>query len=65
MEHLRDIDERSIRSFSLRLFGIQTIEDMFPPDNLSGDREPRTPIPPILTSSEDVETNVSHAFCNA
>lgn len=58
MEQLSRQDERTVRNFSLMLFGgVETVNDMFPPDDTpppaaaAGVREPRPPLPPTMPLS--------------
>jgi hypothetical protein len=46
MSELTPQQERIVEDFNFELAMIDGPEDMFPPDDLGGDREPRWPKPP-------------------
>lgn len=46
MERLSNREEQLVAQFHGLLDGIACVEDMFPPDETSGVREPLRPIPP-------------------
>jgi hypothetical protein len=57
MERLSRTDEDSVLAFHGLLWGVCSVEDMFPPDlppYESGDREPRRPLPPHLPLSRQL-----------
>lgn len=57
MEQLTNHEENLKRAFSIKLFGVATVAEMFPPDDPAGVREPRRPVPPQLIGCKMLELN--------
>lgn len=54
MEQLSPQDEALVLQFNGLLWGVSGPNDMFPPDDLDGVREPRKPIPPYDVEPREI-----------